>query len=1368
MTIKKLIAYFLILLPWKVIGSYDAEPYFTNISVRDGLPHVNVYCIHEDKQGLMWFGTGDGLSCYNGDELKSFTHVPQDSLSISNNRIHCIAEDGNGCLWIGTNSGLNKYDPDKQKFYRHMGNNIIRSLCIDSSQRLWIATDGAIYLYNLKTETLSSHTLDGFIKADMRIQHILEDGTGFIWATIQNHGAVRINPQTLQYKLFLHDPMDIHSIRSNSLSVLFLDSKKCVWVGTQWRQGLSRYDYKHDYFTTMKLKEDHKLNSWRFRSMSEDKEGNLWLGTHEGLIILNPENGDYKVLHHNNKTGSLSHNSVISIFKDSTGTMWLGTYGGGVNLYNPVLGQFKLHETLKETSRNMGHIGPLLEYNDKIWIGSEGEGLDCFDPKFKSYQHYDIRIKGRPINAIRDLHIDSDGLLWIGTGTMGLMAVNIRDKAFPKQPIRFRKMNSINDITEDSHGNIWVGTNQNNGLYLKRANSDDFEPLHKSGIAADTINYQWIRVISELSNGEMWVGSMQYGIFVMRDGKFQRRISSSNTELSCDYISVIWEDSHHRIWIGTHGGGVNIYDPTTKSFQHISTENGLPNNNICSIIEYNDSNYWISTMGGLSCYNPKNNSLINFSYRRGNFPIEILSLKSGLQVLSSKGQIYIGGNNAFVSFDPSKITYNTIPPKIIITELSLHNKTVLPLDATGILKKSIQLTKEISLKHNQTDITLQFAALNYIYPQNNQYSYILEGYDKEWTEPKYRHYATYTNLPSGTYRFRIRASNDSGVWNTEGITLTIHVLPAPWTTWWAWCLYIIFTLGVIYMIIRHYTMKIKLKHDIVLKQMEKQTLEKNHQMSINLFTNFSHELRTPLTLILDPLKNILADKTLPEKFKKPLEIINQSALKMLELVNQLMDLKKQESGQMQLKVKRDDIVKFIQEITIIFREMAQAHNINMNFNTSNNKLMMYFDPFLMEKVFFNILSNAMKYTPDNGFVNISITTTEECPKNARDKIPEASSYVHIKIQDNGPGIPQDDIERIFDPFFQVISESGMRANGTGIGLSLSKSIVTLHHGIIWAESQIKQGSIFNVVLPIDNTLYSPEDIISDKHNHTPQQEALVENITKTISPSSSSQRNRALILVVEDNADIRAYINNHLNDQYIVYEAENGEVGLKMAKNVLPDLIISDIMMPIKDGLELSRELKTDQKTSHIPIILLTARTSIHQIKEGLGLGAEDYITKPFNIELLKAKVDTLITNRKHIKEALMKNFKIDIPLKDISKKDELFLSQAYDFVRENIDNSGLNIDHFSHFMQLERTQLYRKFKALTGMPPSVFILTIRLKVAAELLVTTRLSISEIAYKVGFDTPSYFATCFKRQYGISPTEYILAQQAAKSSKGKQS
>ena len=1368
---KKLILCFLILLPFGALGKGDAEPYFANISVRDGLSHVNVYCVHEDRQGFMWFGTGDGLNRYDGYELKSFMYSPKDSLSLSNNRIHCIAEDDKGYLWVGTNSGLNRYDPANQTFRRYLCDgvhgNIIRSLCIDSSQRLWVASDGAIYLYNPAVDDFSSYTFDGVIKNNMRIENIVEDGYGYIWAMIQSHGVIRFDPENLRYRVFGHDPEDANSIRGDNLAVLFSDSEKRIWVGSRWEFGLSRYDHEYNSFITMRLPNDDMLNSRRFRSMGEDEEGNLWLGTSEGLIILNPENGDYKAYRHGEKAGSLNHNIVISIFKDSMGTMWLGTYGGGVNFYNPVLGQFKLHEVQKEVGRNLGHIGPMVEYDGKIWIGSEGDGLDCFDPVVGKYQHYGLQVGNRRLNAVRDLLVDRNGFLWIGTGTMGVLAVNMQDGAFPKQPISFRKMNSINDITEDSHGNIWVGTNQNDGLYLKRANSGDFEPLRKSGIAADTINYQWIRVISELSNGEMWVGSMQYGIFVMRDGKFQRRISSSNTALSCDYISVIWEDSHHRIWIGTHGGGVNIYDPETKSFQHISTENGLPNNNICSIIEYDDSNYWISTMGGLSCYNADDKSLISFSYRRGNFPIEILSLKSGLQVLSSEGQIYIGGNSAFVSFDPRDITYNTVSPKVVLTELSLHNKVVCPRDATGILEKSIQLTREISLKYDQTDITLQFAALNYIYPQNNQYSYMLEGYDRGWTDPKYQHYATYTNLPTGTYRFRVRASNDSGVWNNEGTSLTIHVLPSPWTTWWAWCLYVTFALGVICMIIRYYMMKIRLKHDIVLKQMEKQTLEKNYQMSINLFTNFSHELRTPLTLILDPLKNIVSDKTLPDKFKKPLELIHQSALKMLELVNQLMDLRKQESGQMQMKVKRGDIVKFLREIVIIFRELAQSRNIRMEFATTVGQFLLYFDPFLMEKVFFNILSNAIKHTPDNGIIDINIAVEKKRPEMLSDQVPEASSYVRIVISDNGQGIPAEDIERIFDPFFQVTTEQGGQTNGTGIGLSLSKSIVTLHHGMIWAESTLGHGSAFTVVLPVDDALYVQEDIVSEENDYVRKQEALAENIATTIAPAPFMQRSRAVILIVEDNADIRAYINNHLNEQYATYEAENGEVGLKLARNILPDLIISDIMMPIKDGLEFSRELKSDIQTSHIPIILLTARASINQIKEGLGSGAEDYIIKPFSAELLKAKVDAIITNRKHIQEALVKNFKIDIPVKDVSKKDELFLSRAYDFVRNNIDNSSLNMDDFGHFMQLERTQLYRKFKSLTGMPPSTFILTIRLKVAAELLMTSGLSVSEIAYKVGFDTPSYFATCFKRQYGIPPTEYVSTKRASKSSDGQQ-
>ena len=1351
------------------------ELYFTNISMKDGLSQGVVYCIYQDRQDFMWFGTGDGLNKYDGYKFTVHKHNPADSTTISNSLINCIEEDRSGSLWVGTIHGLNRYDQRTEKFERFMHrpddansicDNYIKSLFIDSKGYLWIGSDQGLNKLDITTGKFSTYDFDGKLR-NSRIFNILEDYQGDIWLATRRSGLIRFHPETLQYTQYTYQAGNPKSINSNHVYSLYEDSNQQLWIGT-WEYGVSRFDREEGVFERMITKNDGTgLNNEQIRCIIEN-EGNIWIGTFEGLNIYNPQTEKFiYCLRNNNIRGTLSYNILNCMYRDNTGSIWIGTYGGGVDLYNPGFGQFKLIDPKIKAGHDFGSIGPIVENKGRLWIGTEGGGLACYDLHTKDYRFFNLNEpsnKSLNSNTIRDLCIDRENRLWIGTYAGGIRTFNMETLQFEK---RFDRTSGIDnnivfDIHEDCEGNIWVGSFSEIGLHLKKRNEEKFTPGYQS--ETERFDFPWIREIFESSPNEFWFGSIYNGLFITKD-RTVTNITTANSALSSDYISVITKDSRNRIWVGTYGGGVNIFYPDEQKITQLTVADGLLNDNVCSIIEDSLSNMWIGVISGICMYDEQTGSFTNFSYQKNNFPIEIINLRSGLY--ASDGNIYYGGNNGLAYFNPNIIHQNNHIPPVVITQLMLNNKPVKPFDDTHILSASIQHTPEITLKHYQTNITIEFAALNYIYPQNNRYIFRLDGYDREWVDLAYQRNATYTNLPTGKYIFSVKASNNSGIWNETGTQLVIHILPPPWRTWWAYLLYFVLCAGLIYAAMSWFLSQMRLKNYIRLKQLEKLTLEQTHQIRINLFTNFSHELRTPLTLIIDPVKSFLSDSNFPLIYREPMNLIYKNAKKILLLVNQLMDFRKHESGHMKVKVMKGDTVKFVSEITIIFRELTISKNIKLQLNADEKEIVMYFDHFLLEKVFYNILSNAVKNTPENGNISISIgllpyqqVLSEIGERIAPDTFPKAPQYVEFVIRDTGRGIPPDDLNKIFDPFFQSDEHNTHGAYGTGIGLSITKSIVELHHGVIWAESEPYKGATFKIILPVDTSLYRSEDF-SEMESDDTQYHTVVDKSEQTPEERNLQITHRKalpIVLVIDDYADIRSYIHNHLKNEYEIYEAENGVEGLQLSQELIPDLIISDIMMPKMNGLELARQLKDEMKTAHIPIILLTARTTILQIKEGLDVGADDYLTKPFDVELLKAKVKSIIENRKRLKDVYIRSFNVDLPSPLINNMDKVFLNQAYNYVKDNLGNNELTIEAFGKQLRLSRTQLYRKIKALTDMSPSMFISTLRLKVAAELLVSTTLSVSEIAYKVGFENPSYFSSSFKKLYGVPPKEYAAMKK----------
>jgi signal transduction histidine kinase/AraC-like DNA-binding protein len=957
-------------------------------------------------------------------------------------------------------------------------------------------------------------------------------------------------------------------------------------------------------------------------------------------------------------------------------------------------------------------------------------------------------------NVVRSVYM-TENTIYVNTDENRLVYFNPDSKRITKKIEGIKGY--ITDYLECSRQKIWLCVNDTFGLRNFNPETATVEPAHYRNAAGNEMLLPFASCIAEESKGVYWVGTRYVGLFLYNSNtnSVERFYSSTDSvSLKSNYITALHIDGHNNLWIGTYGGGLSLFDRQTKTFKTYTQAHGLQNLNIYGILEDKAGYLWISTLSGISRFDPTKSEFKNYSKGNG-FPLQEMSEHSFSQL--DDGRIAAGGNNGFIVFDPLKIKSNQFIPPVLITSFRLlksEKKEGKPL----LEKKFITDGDKIRLKYDQSSFIIEYTALNYIFPENNKYAYKLEGFDTEWNEVGKQRIAIYTNLNAGNYLFRVKAANNDGVWTEENMSLNIKVLPPPWKTWWAYTIYFFILTGIFFLLM-HY---LKLENEFRIKQIEQANMEKVHQLRIRLFTNFSHELRTPLTLILGPMEDLLNRADLMAPVRDSLALIQKNAHRLLYLVNQLMDFRKQESGNMTLKAAEGRINKFVTEVSMAFNELAIRQKIDYEIIGGQTDILMWFDRSLLEKVIFNLLSNAFKNTPPNGKITIELAVRQKdelgqlCPSKF-DLLQKcnAEEFVEVVVRNTGKGIPVKELDKIFDPFYQV-SEDGQSAVGTGIGLSLVRGIAELHHGAVCVESAPGEGAAFSVYLPMGKAHLTDSEIVTDYigsehvNHYLPSDESFSDTIPETIDETDKKHT----ILVIDDNADIRHYIKMQLANFYHVIEASNGKEGLEKAVRQMPDLIISDIMMPEIDGLQLCLKLKNDIHTSHIPIILLTARTTYLQVKEGFDVGADDYITKPFNANMLRIKVNSVISNRERLRHSFGKKLPFELPASETTSMDEQFLKKIYQIIEKNISNPDFNIEHFSDDIGMSRASLYRKIKSLTNYSPNEFIKNYRLQAAIKYLRETDLSVSEIAYKTGFNDPAYFTNCFKKAHKVSPSEYL--------------
>ncbi len=1327
------------------------------------LPHSNVLAINQDKQGFIWFGTRNGLNRYDGANLVSFFHQNNDSLSLINNLINTIQVGNDSILWIGTYEGLSLFDPVQFKFhnlnYYIKGESIPNFgsvLSIEKGENgiVWIGTiaDG-LFKINTKEGTLKQikSNREPLSICDNWVNAIKYDKKGRLWIGTKNGLSLIENGSKVSN--FFHNSLDKNTLSNNYIRAITEDKDGNIWVATS-SMGLHKVVERGGRISFEQVPFFNDFYSYNpvfdVMCLMPDKDGNIWIGTENGgLFVYSPSTKTTEhFLNDPFDPKSLSGNSIYNIYQSEDGIIWIGTYNQGVCYYDENRLQFEhfFQNPTKSNFLNCNIIKVLKTVNNELVIGTDGGGLTYFNKATNQSEHY---VKSSGTNSISSNTImcmlpDGSDKVWLGTWDSGLNLFDRRAKSFRKYNTSFDKGNQIDieHITaflKDRNDKIWIGT-FGHGLNYYEPREDKIYHFSGSDAGNSTFDIENIHCILEASSGEFLLGTMD-GLYVISNIKTSPKIvhfqcnSTDSTSLSNNLVVDLFEDSRHHIWIGTIGGGLNLFDIKTGKFSHFSEKDGLPENSIRSIIADKKNKLWISTNLGIASLNPETFEIKAF---RSKVLQDVGEFLFGSATIDYEGNIYFGGSNGFIKFHPDKLKENKNIPAVYFSDFRLFNKSVSIGEKKSILNKHISSTKSIVLEHKQSVFTIDFIALNYTESNQNQYAYYLEGFEPDWNYAGKNNSATYTNLDPGKYVFKVKATNNDGTWNPVPATLNIRVRSPLWATWWAFAGYIVLLSLIFFNISRALQKRIEEKQAINAERTQNQNIQELKDRKLQFFTNISHEIRTPLSMIISPLDEVLEMPNLSNEARKKIHYAGENSRLLLKLVNQLLDLRKLDNSKMELFLSKVNINELIQHTVELHRLKAEQKKIELIVEPIDTEESFYVDTDKIEKIINNLLSNAIKFSPENSLVFIRISKRI------------SAELLTIEVIDSGIGMENSQIPLIFERFYQ--GKTALNKGGTGIGLALSKELAEIHKGELCVESENGTGSCFRLNIPSTINAYNGlENVILEEPLPA------ISTVQELQPDDGDYKLMKYSMVIVEDDVQIRSYLEEEFSKYYKVYTATNGKTGYEIISKNLPDIIISDILMPEVDGLELCRMVKQNIETSHIPIIILTAKIEIDQQIIGLETGADAYIPKPFNMRYLKVLVKNTLEKRSNMYKTFSQK-SIIIPSEfSTNKVDEEFLQKVINYIEENIENTELSVDLLAQNMNLSRSQVYRKIKALTDLTANEFIRQIRLKKALNLLSEGTLNISEIAYSVGFSSQSYFTRSFKEFYGKSPSDLRTPQ-----------
>jgi len=1347
---------------------------FRHLTIADGLSQNAVSAIVQDRRGFMWFGTKDGLNRYDGYQFLVFRHDPFDSTSISDSEITALFEDSRGVLWVGTRGGgVNRFDRVRERFERIAAGprRTISAIVEDSSGAIWVGSAGEGLFRLTMPDRGAAVTVDRFVHSPAEASSLSDDGVrallvdrrGVLWVGT-DRGLDRREPSAATGVTFAHltsqSPAPLALIDS-SVTALHEDSRGHIWIGST--PGLSVFDsartrIEHYY---------HRYRTYRYGwgvavSLAEDRSGQIWMSTRSELMRFDPSTAAFTYFRSDPRNpDGINSDLPTSVYRDRSDVIWIGTNGFGLNIYDPKANRFATFRRPESPSSRMAGFSVYTIFEDHsgtLWI--DGGLLYQWNRKTGAFRSFETR-SDRPADfgntGVWAIVEDPVGFLWAGT-YQGLYHYEIAtgrsrhyrpdaadSTGLPEQPVY--------DVFRDRAGVIWAVT-ENFLVRLADAERGRFDrwPLKERRTAG-----QWIfpSTIQD-AEGSLWLGSDQgLARFDPKTATFRRYRHDPRDagSLSHDAIRAILPDPREPnrfLWIGTAGGGLNRLDVGSGTFAHFTERDGLPNNVVYAILADTSGRLWLSTNRGLSRFNPVTRRFRNYDAGDG---LQSDEFNSGAAFRSASGELFFGGIYGFNYFRPEEVQNNPHIPEVVITGFRRGNRYETVRDSGTILHATISETDTLRLSHRDAVLTFEFAALEYSASAKNRYAYRLIGFNDEWFESGAVRAATYTNLPPGRYTFQVRASNNDGVWNEQGTSLAVIILPPWWRTWWAYTLYGALALAALYGVRRYEMNRLRLEQRLEIERLEGEQLRELDRARSRLFANVSHEFRTPLTLTMGPLDDLRAGLhgPLSPAVAEQVDLARRNAWRVLGLINEILELARAESGRVVLNARRLDLAQLVSSVARTFQPLADRKAITFDIHAPAEHVMVYGDPDLLDRGLSNLFSNAFKFTPDGGAVRVTVTSDE--------------TSARITVRDSGPGIPAADLPLIFDRFHRASTLATQP--GTGIGLALANELIVLHGGSITVESDEGFGSMFTVTLRRGRAHLAPEQVADESGTFTwtprgasalplvPPPSTVADASTPTIEAGASIE-DVTTVLVVDDNAEVRAYVKQHLAPRYRVLEAVNGEQGVEVARRLLPDLVLSDVMMPVMDGHALCRALKTDPETDFIPVILLTARAEAEDRLAGLTEQADDYLTKPFDVRELLARIANIVAMRRRLRERFASTrapLTIHTSPVDVEPADRRFLDQVHAAIDANLGDDGFNVERLASEVAQSRGNLHRRLRDLVGESPSDLIRRVRLERAAHLLESGVGSVAEVAYAVGFKSVAHFSNAFNEHHGVRPSAW---------------
>jgi len=1369
---------------------------FRTFTTKEGLADNNIHCIIQDSRGYMWFGSEEGLHRYDGYNLKVYRRG-EDGSGLSNNFVRALYEDKFGRLWIGTDrGGITIFDIKTETFHyvRHNSKDVSKGLlsdevyCFSGSRdgNLWVGTKSGLSYLKLNDDGDSEDIVVSYKHyqhnpdkpnslAYPHVYSVLEDSEGVLWAGTSEGGLSKLTPGADSFINYKSDDKNVKSISGLGIMTIYEDSKHNIWIGT-WAKGLNLYNKATDSFEKFfhDEKDTTSLSHNNVYSVCEDQYNNLWIATYDGGInkLMADKNGNIQFQRYATQTSELMSfykNRVKVIYADKSCSLWAGTLGNGITQISQMPVKFK------QLNRESGNTNGLLDNTvnciyplskDSALVGTK-KGLQFMTWKSqgKPTQFWFHSILNDPYatpnlnntnitTAIRDIN----GNYWIGTKKEGVYKFKLKGESVvsfahytKNRPKPYSVPgNSIVQIVEHnsrifvvSSGGVSVFDNYKNRFVWRDETNNSVFPITGTPKVVYFDSKERMYVGTQLEGVHIFSVSYENGVTAKKIGTVD--INSSPVNLSSNDILSMSDGGENRVWVGTAKGIhlINIDDNTNISYKE---KDGLPSASVTQIFRDNGGYCWFATIQGLGRMDTATNNISPF-YMPGGFlsnyfsPAKIELINNNFALLPSrKGILY---------FFPDRVQTNPFLAKPTITDLQISGQSVLPgvkVNNRVILNQTLDNTKEVVLKSNENIIKFEFSGLTF-YKQNlNRYAYKLDGLENDWNYTNANHRAvTYSNLSPKVYVFRVVAANSDGVWNPEETSLRIIIKPPFYKTWWAYMLYVLVLLFVLVFVPRYVINRIRLQENLKQEKIAREKEAALNQMKLKFFTNISHEFRTPLSLISGPLDEILLEEEVnPHRIKSQLEMIKRNADRLLRLINQLMDFRKVMQGNMKLKIQKGFLSSYVTQVADSFMGAAAQKHIHFQTDIEEQDEPCWFDHSKIETMLFNLLSNAFKHTCRNGNILLELSYS--------------GGYASITVSDSGPGVKSEDRDRIFDRFYQSQDNNDHGEAGTGIGLSLVKELAELHKGSISLSDDNESGASFKLEVGVSKQLFNDNDIV-DTHVVTDEVSMAPEQVAVDVSTQLKDDESKPLVLVVEDNPDVMQYLKDILMPYFNIETSFNGVKGIEKASAVLPALIVSDVMMPEMDGFTFCKSVKDNFITSHIPVILLTALDGAESKIEGSEQGADAYITKPFDKQVLISRIKNLIQSRKQLKARFTEQWDFVEEIAS-SSADKQFIKRAADMVEEMMHDPLFNVSQMVSEMKVSRTLLHMKLRELTGQSTSEFIRTIRLKQAAKLLKSGEKNVSEVTYAVGFNDPKYFSKSFKNLFGLTPSQFQKGDASA--------